>query len=344
MGGGKHTRLLLMKIECIHNYSDVICVNNLFSAWEEFIVGKKSKKDVQEFSRNLLDNIISLHEDLANKVYRHGGYHSFYINDPKRRHIHKAAVRDRLLHHAVYRLLYPFFERTFIHDSYSCRLGKGTHRAIERFGHYGRKTSKNDTKTMWILKCDIKKFFASINHKILLKILSEYITDKDLLWLLNNIIDSYHGVEKLGVGLPLGNLTSQLFGNVYMNIFDQWVKHKLKAKRYIRYADDFVLLERDKNKLNSLIESVNTFLSSELGLTLHSNKIFKKTLSSGMDFLGWMNFPHYKKLRRKTKERMFKKLADNPKNEVFQSYLGLLSHGNTYKIEKELRNLFWLLN
>ncbi len=128
-----------MKIEFIHSYNDVICVNNLFFVWNEFVVGKKSKKDVQDFSRNFLDNIISLHEDLANKTYQHDGYQSFFINDLKRCHIYKAVVRDRLLHHAVYRLLYPFFEKTFIHDLYSCRLGKGVHKAIERFDYYGRK-------------------------------------------------------------------------------------------------------------------------------------------------------------------------------------------------------------
>lgn len=332
-----------MKIQLVHSYNDIICVNNLLSAWKEFVAGKRSKQDVREFSRNLIDNIISLHNDLTNKTYRHGGYHDFYINDPKRRHIHKASVKDRLLHHAVYRLLYPFFEKTFIHDSYSCRLGKGTYKAIERFDYYAGKTGKNNTKTVWILKCDIKKFFANINHKILLKILTGYIPDKDILWLLGNIIDSYHTKEKRGAGLPLGNLTSQLFANVYMNVFDQWVKHRLKIKGYVRYADDFVFFGEDKQKLNLLIGPIEKFLADELGLKLHPNKIIQKTFSSGMDFLGWVNLPNYKKLRRKTKERMFKKLAEDPCEEVFQSYLGLLSHGDTYKTEKELRNLYWLL-
>jgi RNA-directed DNA polymerase len=165
-----------------------------------------------------------------------------------------------------------------------------------------------------------------------------------LLRLLGNIIDSYHSKEKQGVGLPLGNLTSQLFGNAYMNVFDQWVKHKLKVKRYIRYADDFVFFDTNKQKLYFSIEPIKIFLSQELGLTLHHQKIVQKTSSSGIDFLGWVNFPHYKKLRKKTKERMFKKMINNSKDEAFQSYLGLLSHGNTYKIEKELRNLYWLLD
>jgi len=332
-----------MKIQLIHKYNDIICVNNLFLAWNEFVMGKRSKKDVQEFSRNLIDNILSLHESLVNKTYKHGGYHSFYINDPKRRHIHKASVKDRLLHHAIYRLLYPFFEKTFIYDSYSCRLEKGVYKAIERFDEFSYKVGKNDTKTVWVLKCDIRKFFDSIDHKVLSNILDSYIPDKNILWLLDNVIDSYHNKKQKGVGLPLGNLTSQLFANVYMNVFDQWVKHRLKAKHYIRYADDFVFFGTDKTQLHSLIEPVRIFLLNELNLTLHPKKISQKTLYSGMDFLGWVNFSQYKKLRCKTKERMFRKLADKPKDEVFQSYLGLLSHGNTYQIEKDLRNLYWLL-
>ncbi len=203
-----------MKIQLTHKYNDIICVNNLFLAWSEFVIGKRSKKDVQEFSRNLIDNILALNESLTSMTYRHGGYHSFYINDPKRRHIHKASVNDRLLHHAIYRVLYPFFETTFIYDSYSCRLGKGVYKAVERFDSMSYKISKNNTKTTWVLKCDIRKFFDSIDHTTLLRILDDYIPDKDILWLLNNVTDSYHNQNKHNVGLPLGNLTSQLFANV----------------------------------------------------------------------------------------------------------------------------------
>ena len=295
-------------------------------AWSEFVIGKRSKKDVQEFSRNLIDNILTLNESLANMTYRHGGYHSFYINDPKRRHIHKASVPDRLLHHAIYRLLYPFFEKTFIYDSYSCRLNKGVYKAIERFDNFAFKLSKNNTKTIYVLKCDIKKFFDSIDHNVLLGILNGYIPDKNIVWLLNNVIDSYENDKQKGVGLPLGNLTSQLFANVYMNVFDQWVKHTLKGKKYIRYADDFVFFGTDDKQLYSLIEPVRVFLLEQLKLTLHPKKITLTSLSSGIDFLGWVHFPHYKKLRKKTKERMFRRLRDKPKDEVFQSYLGLLRY------------------
>jgi len=331
-----------MKNKCDLVYNDIVSLENLYSAWSEFLVGKSSKPDVEEYSVRLVDNITILAEELANMTYQHGRYKSFFINDPKRRHIHKASVRDRLFHHAVYRKLYPYFDRRFIHDSYSCRLGKGVYKAIDRFEVFARKVSQNHTKTCWVLKCDIRKFFDSIDHAVLMTILSDHITDKDILWLLQNIIDSYHGERRRGVGLPLGNLTSQLFGNVYMNIFDQWVKHKLKQRHYIRYADDFAFLFDDKDTLALLIDPLCDFLSERLCLTLHPNKIFLEPVSSGVDFLGWVKFPYHNILRRKTKERMIRKLADNPKDEVFQSYLGLLSHGDTYRVEQELRNLYWL--
>lgn len=189
LGGGISRNIRRKQLS--HKYEEIISLENLCLAWREFIVGKKAKTDVQMFSRRLMDNIVSLHEELANQTYRHGGYVSFYVNDPKRRHIHKASVRDRLVHHAIYRILYPFFERTFINDSYSCRLDKGTHKAINRFRTAASKVSKNYTTNCWVLKCDIKKFFASIDHKILLKILDEYIPDKNTVGLLKNIIESF---------------------------------------------------------------------------------------------------------------------------------------------------------
>lgn len=316
----------------------------MFSAWEELVVGKSHKDDIEAFTLDLFDNIAKLHDDLVNRTYKHGGYYSFYINDPKRRHIHKADVRDRLLHHAIYRLLYPFFERTFISDSFSCRLGKGVYKAIENFEAKSYKISKNKNKTCWVLKCDIKKFFDSIDHKILLDILNDYIPDKDIMWLLEKVVDSYHNKSKHGVGLPLGNLTSQLFANVYLNVFDQWAKHKLKTRHYIRYADDFVVLAVDKKWLEDIIPQIRDVLLEKLNLTLHPTKISLKTYNSGVDFLGWNNFPDYKRLRNKTKQRMFKKITDRPLPEVYQSYLGLLGHGDTHHIQEDLQNVYWLLN
>ncbi|HAL49770.1 MAG: RNA-directed DNA polymerase (Reverse transcriptase) [Candidatus Uhrbacteria bacterium GW2011_GWD2_41_121] len=330
-----------MNIKLLHSYDDIICLDNLYLAWQDFVVGKRNKFDVQQFDLDLITNIDSLHSDLVFKTYSHGGYYSFYINDPKRRHIHKADVRDRLLHHAIYRLLYPFFEKTFISDSYSCRIGKGVYKAIDNFYVKSYKVSKNNTKSCWVLKCDIRKFFASIDHGILLDILDEYIPDKNIVGLLADVIDSYHNESTHGIGLPLGNLTSQLFANIYMNVFDQWVKHKLKARHYIRYADDFVIISDDREWLEGVIDEIRDFLFGRLNLSLHPTKIYLKTLESGVDFLGWILFPKYRLLRKKTKQRMFEKLLNDPTPEVVHSYLGLLVHGNTYDIQRDLLNCCW---
>lgn len=319
-----------MKIQLTHKFEYIISIDNLLSAWQEFSRGKRKRKDVQEFSLYLMDNIFKLHNDLADLTYHHGMYQAFNISDPKPRNIHKAVVRDRLLHHAIYRVLYPFFDKTFIADSFSCRKNKGTHRALNRFRSFGYKVSKNNTQTCWVQKCDIKKFFASIDHALLLKILRTYIPNTDILWLLENIINSFH--TALHVGLPLGNLTSQLLVNIYMNEFDQFVKHKLKAKYYIRYADDFVILSGNKEWLKNLIPQIRGFLETRLKLPLHEDKIFLKTLTSGVDFLGWVHFPKHRVLRTATKKRMLKRLCVHPTSETVNSYLGLLKHGNTHKI------------
>ena len=330
MGGGLY-RQIFMKIQLTHTFEDIISLENLLEAWKEFLRGKRNKKDIQEFERNFMGNIIQLHSELSYKNYKHGGYQSFKINDPKPRNIHKASVRDRLLHHAIHRKLYPFFDNVFTTDSCSCRLNKGTHKAVNRFREFAYKASKNNTKTCWVLKCDIRKFFDNIDHEILINILESHIPDKSIILLLKEIINSFSAKQE-GVGLPLGNLTSQLFVNIYMNEFDQFMKHKIKAIYYIRYADDFVVLSDDRAYLANLIPAIKEFLQESLKLELHPKKLSISTIASGIDFLGWVNFPNHRILRTKTKQRMFKKISD--KN--FQSYLGILKHGNGRKIENDI--------
>jgi retron-type reverse transcriptase len=309
-------------------------VENLLEAWVEFIGGKSGKKDVQEFSLRMMDNILALHRELLDGTYRHGEYHAFNICDPKPRSIHKATVRDRLVHRALYQILYPFFDKIFITDSYSCRIEKGAHRAIQRFGFFARKVGRNDTRTIWVLKCDIRKFFASIDHKMLKEILGKRIFDALTIKLLESVIDSFSTTE--GKGLPLGNLTSQLFSNIYLNEFDQFVKHTLKAKYYVRYADDFVFISENREHLEKLVLIIRDFLSQKLNLELHPNKLFLKTLVSGVDFLGWVHFPKYRVLRTTTKRRMIKRIAVHPTKGTIASYMGLLKHGNAYKLKKKI--------
>jgi RNA-directed DNA polymerase len=198
--------------------------------------------------------------------------------------------------------------------------------------------SRNHTRTCWVLKCDTKKFFTSIDHEILIGILRSYIPDKGTLGLLKTIIESFE--VSRGAGLPLGNLTSQLFCNVYMNVFDQFAKHRLKARRYIRYADDFLFLSESKEDLESMLPRISEFLWSRLKLSLHPEKVCIKSFASGVDFLGWIHFPKYRTLRTVTKKRMVKRVGESPTEATLNSYLGLLRHGDAYSLVEGIKNIY----
>jgi len=305
-------------------FEKIICVKNLFLAWKEFKKGKLKKKDVREFAKNYKQNILNLHRELKNKKYRHSEYYSFYVKDPKLRHIHKACVKDRVLHHAVFIILYPIFDKSFIFDSYSCRINKGTHRAVNRLKDFLRKESKNNSKNCFVLKLDIRKFFDSIDQEILLELIKEKIQDENTIWLVGEVIKSFPK------GIPLGNITSQIFANIYLDKLDKFAKHKLKIKYYIRYCDDFIILSCDKLYLQNLVPIINEFLENNLKLSLHPNKIIIRKYCQGIDFLGYVCFPYYRILRPKTKKRMLKKI--NGKN--MQSYFGILKHCDGYKVKK----------
>jgi len=326
-------------------YDNLISIENLFQAWSEFRKGKAKRFDVQTFDRNLEDNLFGLHQKLKSKTYKHGSYQSFYVHDPKQRHIHKADVTDRVVHHLLYTFLYKLFDSSFIYDSYSCRLEKGTHKGLSRLKNYTRKVSQNYTGSCWVLKCDIKKFFAGVDHKVLLTLLKKKIKDNDIIWLLEQIIYSFHSDKGEGKGMPLGNLTSQVFANIYLNELDQFVKHKLKAKYYIRYADDFLVLSKNKEFLHKHIDKLKQVLNNKLQLELHPNKIALRKLGWGIDFLGYIVLPHYILPKTKTKRRIFKKLKEKEGLENFnqsvQSYLGYLGHANSFKITQELKNQVW---
>ncbi len=336
-----------------HNFSKLISLENLFQAWGEFKKGKRKRKDIQVFERNLEDNLFELHQILKDKTYKHGSYESFYVNDPKRRHIHKAEVSDRIVHHLLYKYLYEVFDKYFIFDSYSCRLGKGTHKGVNRLEKFTRIVSKNYTRQCWVLKLDIKKFFASVDHQILMRLLMRRIKDEQILWLLQEVIGSFssasQGTPCKAKGIPLGNLTSQVFANIYMNELDQFLKHKLGIKYYLRYADDFLILSGDNKSLQRLIVPIERFLEIRLKLELHPNKIIFRKLDWGIDFLGYIILPHYILPRTKTKNRIIRKLkiiyssCSNDSyhlNQSLQSYLGYLSHANSYRVIQQLKNIY----
>lgn len=319
-------------------YHQITSIGNLFQAWDEFKVGKRGKKDVQQFERDLENHIFELHQNLKEKTYQHSGYTAFNIYDPKFRHIHKATVKDRIVHHAVVSVIEPIFDKTFINDSYSCRVNKGMHRAVKRLFKFIRQVSKNYAGECFALKLDIKKFFASVDHQILLKLLKKKIQDRDTIWLLQTIIGSFYSEPDRNKGIPIGNLTSQIFANIYLDQLDKFVKQNLKIKHYIRYADDFVIVSKNREYLYSLIPKIDEFLKSKLKLLIHEDKIIIRKYSQGIDFLGYIVIPRYILPRTKTKRRIFKKLKEKKFsknfNQSLQSYLGYLSHANSFRLRQ----------
>jgi len=328
LGGGTTRRKIRHNI-----FREIISLENLFLAWGEFRRGKNKRKDVQKFNFNLEDNIFQLHQELKLKTYQHSYYTPFYIQDPKLRRIHKACVRDRVLHQAIFRILYPIFDKSFIYDSYSCRFNQGTHKAVRRLNSFCQKSSRNNYQRIYILKCDIKRFFDSIDQGILLKIIKRKIKDNDAIWIIEKIIRSFKNEN--GTGLPLGNVTSQLFANIYLNELDRFIKRILKIGYYIRYCDDFAILNENKRNLENLIQLISQFLENQLKLNLHPGKIIIRKYNQGIDFLGYVTLSYHRVLRTKTKKRMFGRI--NNKN--IQSYLGILKHCEGYKLRKKIVNL-----
>ncbi|MDD2646871.1 MAG: reverse transcriptase/maturase family protein [Patescibacteria group bacterium] len=339
-----------------HLFEKIISLENLFSAWDEFRQDKKKKSDILKFEFNLEPNIFQLYRDLQNHAYKHGPYTSFFITDPKQRHIHKALVRDRVLHHAVFTVLNPIFEPTFIGHSFSCRINKGAHKAVNCLTKILRATSANHTKPCFILKCDISKFFASVDHDTLLEIVSRKIKDDKAMWLIKEIIESFCSNQSdlfKKRGLPIGNLTSQLFANIYLNEFDQFVKHELQIKKYLRYTDDFIVVANDKKYLRKILKAMKKLLEQKLFLKIHPKKIIIRKFDQGIDFLGHLLLPYYRLIKTKTKQRIMRKLRGRIKEykngiisektleQSLQSYLGVLSHANTYKLGQYLKNQFW---
>ena len=361
--------IVIVCMGSIHKtFTEIVSPRHLFQCWDEFKRGKRGKEDVQRFERYLEDNVFELHDELASQRYRHGPYHTFHIYDPKHRVISKASVRDRLVHHALWRALSAVFEPTFIFHSYASRLERGTHLAVVNVSHAMRSVSRNYTKQAYVLKCDIRKFFDSVDHQKLLALIERKISDSQLLWLLRDVVSSFSAKPSstlslslslslnsdnfLDTGLPIGNLTSQIFANIYLNELDQFVKHTLHIHDYFRYADDFVIVHSDSNYLQDTLAAIRSFLPETLALELHPRKVEIRKFSQGIDFLGYVILPYYAVLRTKTRRRMFKKLFEADAQirtgrlteasfgQMVQSYLGLLKHCSGYNTSQVIRNSF----
>lgn len=283
-------------------YPKIIAKENLYHAAYMAARGRRYRDTTADFNFCLEEEIDKLHKELLAKTYRHGKYRSFNIYEPKERKIAAAPFRDRVVHHAVHDVIEPIIDKTFIYHSYACRRDKGTHKAVDRAQSFLR-------ANRFCFHGDVKKYFPSINHDVLKKVLRMRINDRDTLWLLDEIIDSArqltHGE---GMGLPIGNLTSQFFANLYLNELDYFVKFKLRERHYIRYMDDFLIFGNDKNALRDIRATIKDFLKNDLTLSLHEAKSQIYKTDKGVKFLGFRIYENYRRLASDNVRRFRKRL------------------------------------
>jgi len=337
-------------------YQKLCGYDNLHLAFNKARKHKTQKQYVIDFQKNLKNNLLQLRADLLFHSYKPKPLETFILRDPKTRKISKSDFRDRVVHHAICSIIEPILEKKFIHDSYANRKGKGTLAAIKRFEHFKRKVSKNQSKISdgknikgYVLKADVRHFFDTVKHDILIKILKRNIKDPKFIWLIK-IILSNHQAAKQGQGMPLGNLTSQFFANVYLNELDQFVKHKLKAQHYIRYVDDFVILHRSKEVLEEYLKQADSFLQIKLDLQIHPDKSKISLLYQGTNFLGLKIFSYHKILQKRNSRKFNNKLKMLCKQYKEQSidydkiynflegWIAYSKNANTYSLRQRLLN------
>ena len=280
-------------------WEHIVAYENLLTAYRKARRGKRRRRVVEQFEFRRELELVILQQELSDNTYQPGGYDTFMLYDTKARMISAAPFRDRVVHHALCNVIEPIFEQTFIHDSYASRAGRGTHAAIRRYQQFAREYN-------WVLKCDVRQFFPSIDHQILKQRVARKIKDPRVLALVATIID--HSNAQASVpgffpgddlftanerrrGLPIGNQTSQFFGNVFLDALDHFVKEVLGCPAYIRYVDDFVLLGNDKGELADMRDAIEQFLIS-LRLWLHPKKRVISRTQDGVRFLGFRVWPN----------------------------------------------------
>ncbi|MBN1340609.1 MAG: hypothetical protein JXA03_14870 [Bacteroidales bacterium] len=337
-------------------YSKIISWSNLLDAYHKASRGKRGKPDVAAFEHRLEINLNRIREELAEMRYRPGNYHSFYIHEPKKRLISAAPFHDRVVHHALCNIIEPLFESGFIYDSYANRQGKGTHRALDKCQQCARRYA-------YVLQCDIKQFFPAIDHRILMSVISGKISDMKVLWLIEQILAGGKGVldneyemnyfpgddlfaTERPRGLPIGNLTSQFWANVYMTPFDNFVKRELGCRAYIRYVDDFLLFHNDKAVLHHWKKRIIRCLS-KYRLVIH-NGAHPRPVEEGIPFLGFRIFPQHRRLKRRKGIHYRRKLKRYlyafrkglfSEDQVIESVRGWTNHaghGNTTGLRKAM--------
>lgn len=327
-------------------YEQICLMKNLRSAYRKVRRGKARKWYVKEFDGDLERNLKLLQKELINRTYKPLPLKEFVIRDPKTRVIRAPTFRDRVIHHAVCNIIEPLFEKTYISDSYASRKGKGMHIALVRFDKFKRKVSGNGALSPYAnsqnmvcgfaLKADIRHYFPSVDHKILIHLIRKKISDEQVLSLLENVIDTY---SEGGKGMPLGALTSQIFANVYLNPLDHFIKEKLGAKYYMRYLDDFVVLHESRHQLDEWKIEIGNFLVGELKLELHPEKTSIFPIHHGVGLLGFRCFYYHRLLKKSNVRHMMQKLEAMEKDKQEKSLEGWFAHarwGNTYKLRRKI--------
>lgn len=338
---------------------DQICAfDNLWNAFHQARKGKRSKVAVANFEYHLERNLLTLERELREGSYRPGGYRHFYIYEPKRRKISAAPFRDRVVHHALCNVIEPIFECRFSDASFACRVGKGTHRALDRAQAFAR-------QYRYVLQGDVVQFFPSVDHQVLRSLLARRIADPRVMTLIDLILDSGAGVlaneytpqwfpgDDLFTpferprGLPIGNLTSQFWGNVVMNELDTFVAQELRTGAYVRYADDLLLFSDDKAQLHAWREQISACLG-RLRLVLHDRKTQIYPVATGIPFLGFRLYPNHRRLKRPNVVRFTRRMrgllhayADGaiPMDRIQSSIDGWVAHadhGSTYRLRSQL--------
>lgn len=331
-------------------FEHIVSFDNLLLAARNAQKGKRFRPSTARFNFELEKELVTLQRELKNRNYRHGGYDDFRILDPKPRLISAAPYRDRVVHHALCNVIDPLFDVTFIHDSYACRQGKGTHAAVDRYTEFSRKNA-------WVLKCDIQKYFHAVDHDILFGLIQRKIKCRDTLWLIRTIIDSRNDESLIHYfpgddmftpyerkrGIPIGNLTSQFFANIYLNGFDHFIKQTLKCRHYIRYVDDFVVFHPEKAFLHHVKAEMTNYLNT-LRLRLHPKKCQLHRVSDGVPFLGYRIFPTHRLLNARnslTMRRRMRTMARSYRNgeipldkiqQRIQSWIGHAAHADTWNL------------
>jgi retron-type reverse transcriptase len=335
-------------------FDKIVSFDNLMLAAKKAQKGKRFKKATALFNLNLERELFRLQEELLEGTYRHGGYRDFYIHDPKRRLISAAPYRDRVVHHALCNVIEPIFDKTFIFDSYACRTGKGTHAAVDRYTAFSR-------KNRFVLKCDIQKYFQSMDQEILLETVSRKIRCARTMWLISEIVCSrrdkgnvvYFKIDDLFTpymrarAIPIGNLTSQFFANVYLNGFDHFVKEGLRCRYYIRYVDDFVVLDNSKSRLREVKAAMEEYLDS-MRLRMHKGKCRTYRVDEGICLLGYRIFPTHRLLKKENALRMrhrLKKMTQqysqgdislDKVQQRIQSWISHAAHADTYALRDRI--------